>query len=44
MALRASQRSNAVQLAVNQANVGGGYTLSLIAYNDVSATLGKQRS
>lgn len=29
---------NAVQLAVNQANVGGGYTLSLISYNDVSNT------
>jgi branched-chain amino acid transport system substrate-binding protein len=31
---------NAVQLAVNQAKLGDGYTLSLIAYNDVSATLG----
>ncbi|HEU5198270.1 MAG TPA: branched-chain amino acid ABC transporter substrate-binding protein [Ktedonobacterales bacterium] len=33
---------NGVQLAVNQnTNVGNGYTLSLITYNDVSATLGK---
>jgi serine/threonine protein kinase/ABC-type branched-subunit amino acid transport system substrate-binding protein len=32
---------NGVQLAVNQANLGGGYTLSLIPYNDVSAALGK---
>jgi branched-chain amino acid transport system substrate-binding protein len=33
---------NAVQLAVNQnKDLGGGYTLSLITYNDVSAALGK---
>jgi branched-chain amino acid transport system substrate-binding protein len=32
---------NAVELAVKQANVGGGYTLSFISYNDVSAALGK---
>jgi branched-chain amino acid transport system substrate-binding protein len=33
---------NGVQLAVNQgSNLGNGYTLSLITYNDVSTTLGK---
>src|SRR5215475_7500677 len=32
---------NAVELATKQADVGGGYTLSLITYNDVSAALGK---
>jgi branched-chain amino acid transport system substrate-binding protein len=33
---------NAVELAVNQnKDLGGGYTLSLIKYNDVSTTLGK---
>jgi branched-chain amino acid transport system substrate-binding protein len=33
---------NAVQLAADQnKDVGGGYTLSFIKYNDVSATLGK---
>lgn len=32
---------NGVQLAVNQANLGNGYTLTLIKYNDVSAALGK---
>ena len=33
---------NGVQLAVNQnSNLGNGYTLSLITYNDVSAALGK---
>ena len=32
---------NGVQLAVNQASLPDGYTLSLITYNDVSAALGK---